>query len=683
MKNSIMQSRFPSIRFSQSVAFVLTFVVFACFFNKAAKADNDLDSLKNAIEHSKNSINRADAYVELSEIVYQTNRDSVIILCTYALRILDTALVDSSRASHRMVLNIKAHALNNIGYVFYSKGDMPKALDYYYEGLKLREAAGDKKGIAESLNNLGVLYKSQGNISKAIETYQKSLDLYTDVKDIEGEATAMGNIGVLYTFENKQDTALAYFLKGLNLQQSMGNKQGVVKLLNNIGNIYEKKSQYDEALKYFFKNMDLLKELNDKEDMANTLYNITQVEYNKSDFIKAQQYGENALQLSQELGIPSDIMRIAKLMFEVYNEKKMLADALTMHILYSTMQDSVNTEESRKAVLQKEFQFEYGKKEAEMKAEQEKRDLISQAESKRQKIAIWLAFIVAIATGTIAILVFRSLKITRKQKLIIEEQKSLVEQKNKDILDSITYAKRLQDAILPSVSLVKKYLPQSFVLYKPKDIVAGDFYWMQHVGDNIFIAACDCTGHGVPGAMVSVVCSGALNRAVKEFHITDPGKILDKTREIVIETFQKSEAEVKDGMDISLAAISYQPIANGHATVKWAGANSPLWYMQNNEVNEIVADKQPIGVQDGQKNFKTNTVTLNKGDVVYMFTDGYIDQFGGPKGKKFKSKPFRELIKTMGLQTMDEQRKILDETFESWKGIHEQTDDVCVIGIRV
>jgi serine phosphatase RsbU (regulator of sigma subunit) len=664
--------------FKVSVALV-AFLLVTGSFNRAYCGITDRDSLNRVIQFSKNNIERANAYVELSELVYLTNIDSVVPLCRSAIKMLDTAVADTSRAVRLRVLNIKAHALNNIGSVFYSKGDLREAIDYYYEGLKLREAVNDKPGLAESLNNLGLLYKSQGNITKAIDNYEKSLTLYTEVKDIRGESTSLGNIGVLYLTSLKLDTALAFFFKGLSLYDSIGNKNGVIKMQNYIATTYQLKKEYDEALKYAFKSLDLLKDVSDKEDEATTLRLITQLEFNKNNYPAAEEYGQKALQDAKDLGFPSDIMNTAKLMYEIYADGKKWSNALDMHVLYSTMQDSVNSQEIRKEVLQKEFQYEYGKKEAEMQAEQEKKDLMTQAESKRQKIAIWLALIIAIATGTIAILVFRSLKTTRKQKLIIEEQKTLVEQKNKDILDSITYAKRLQNAILPQVSAIKQYFPESFVLYRPKDIVAGDFYWMQEVGDSIFIAACDCTGHGVPGAMVSVVCSGALNRAVKEFNITDPGKILDKTREIVIETLQKSDIDVKDGMDISLCAIK----RSEPTIVNWAGANAPLWYAHDAEVQTIIADKQPIGMQDGQKDFTTNRLKLSKGDTIYMFSDGYIDQFGGPEGKKFKSKPFRELIKSMSPQSMDEQRKTLDTTFENWKGDQVQTDDVCIIGIRL
>ncbi|NNM94133.1 MAG: SpoIIE family protein phosphatase [Bacteroidia bacterium] len=277
--------------------------------------------------------------------------------------------------------------------------------------------------------------------------------------------------------------------------------------------------------------------------------------------------------------------------------------------------------------------------------------------------------------------VVRTAEIVR-QKDEIARQKELVESKNKDILDSIAYAKRLQDAILPPVSLIQTYFPDSFVLYKPKDIVAGDFYWMEREGDLILLAACDCTGHGVPGALVSVVCSNALNRSVKEFGITDPGKILDKVRELVLETFEKSENDVKDGMDVSLLAISYQPVANG-LEIQWSGAYNPLWYISGGNLHEVKADKQPIGKYDFKTPFKTHSLKLQKGDCLYLFTDGYADQFGGPKGKKFKYIQLQEKLLAINQQPLYQQKAELEKKLESWKGELEQVDDILIIGIRI
>lgn len=273
---------------------------------------------------------------------------------------------------------------------------------------------------------------------------------------------------------------------------------------------------------------------------------------------------------------------------------------------------------------------------------------------------------------------------TLEQKVIdrtkeLHEQKELVEEKQKEILDSINYAQRLQQAILATPEEIDKHLRNNFLFYLPKDIVAGDFYFFESTDKHLFYAAADCTGHGVPGAMVSMVCANALNRCVYEFNLSDPGAILDKAREIVVATFEKSGAQVRDGMDISLLVLDKEM-----SKVYWAGANNPLWILNpdKGEMREIKANKQPIGKTEDPQPFTTHQAELEKGEVLYLFTDGYPDQFGGPKGKKFKYSNFQKLLIDSYSGDLKSQMITVKNTFQEWRGDLEQVDDVCVIGIQ-
>lgn len=252
--------------------------------------------------------------------------------------------------------------------------------------------------------------------------------------------------------------------------------------------------------------------------------------------------------------------------------------------------------------------------------------------------------------------------------------------KNREIIDSINYAKRIQEAILLPLHLVKNHLPDSFVVFKPKDIVAGDFYWIEEADGKTIFAVADCTGHGVPGAMVSVVCHNALNSSLREFDLTEPGKMLDKTRDLVISQFSKSRQDVKDGMDISLGTLSYET-----GKLEWAGANNPLWILRKNsrEIEEIKPDKQPVGKGNETHRFTTHTFQLNKGDQIYIFSDGFADQFGGERGKKYKYKPFKDLLLANAHKSMEEQKQLILNEFDVWKRDLEQVDDVCILGVRI
>ena len=281
----------------------------------------------------------------------------------------------------------------------------------------------------------------------------------------------------------------------------------------------------------------------------------------------------------------------------------------------------------------------------------------------------------------------------REQKEEVEQQKEIVDKAHQEIRDSINYAKRIQSAILPSQKLVKEYLPESFILYKPKDVVAGDFYWLEYKEGKTLFAAADCTGHGVPGAMVSVVCNNGLNRSVREYGLTEPAEILSKTRDIVIKEFEKSEEAVQDGMDISMCALNTQT-----NQLLWSGANNPIWIINKNRTDwpegsrpfinmeggvEIKPNKQAIGKVYNPQPFTTHKIQLQKGDALYIFSDGYQDQFGGEKGKKFKSINFKKLLLSIQSESMEKQREIIDKVFEEWRGEENQVDDVCVIGVKI
>jgi serine phosphatase RsbU (regulator of sigma subunit) len=262
----------------------------------------------------------------------------------------------------------------------------------------------------------------------------------------------------------------------------------------------------------------------------------------------------------------------------------------------------------------------------------------------------------------------------------IQEQKAELEYKNKEVTDSINYAQRIQRAILPSQQLIESYLPQSFIVYLPKDIVSGDFYWVEKKGDTVFFAVADCTGHGVPGAMMSVICENALNRVLKEFNITKPAQMLDKLSTLVEESFEKSGASMRDGMDIALCALN-----QSLNTLEFAGANNPVYIVRNGSatVAETRGNKQPIGWYEAKKPFTNHEIKLEKGDAVFLFSDGIADQFGGPQGKKFKYKRVKEALALNARLGMNDQKKNITRVYADWKGNIEQVDDVCLMGLRV
>jgi tetratricopeptide (TPR) repeat protein len=595
----------------------------------------------------------------------------------------------------------KASAHNNIGLVYLSQGKYPKALDEMLTALKTLEQLGDKQGAASIHEAIGNLYNEQRDSTKALEEYNKALNTYREMQNENEIANSLCNIGLVYSEQKDKDSlSLKYFRQSLDIRNKIGDNNGIAISLLNMGGIYFQEGKIDITLTCFIRSLTLFEGTGNKDGISNSLNAIGQVYISQKKYNKALEYENKSLALSKEMGsvegIESAYQQLSDLYDSLHNDRK----AFEFYKNYIVEHDSLFNKENTKKTVESEMNFQFEKKQAVEKAEQEQKEEIQKEQERKQTLILYFISGILLLVCGFAVFIFRSLRITSKQKKVIEiksreteeqkkvveERNKIIEEKNKDILDSINYAKRLQDAILPPLSIIKKYLPESFVLYKPKDIVAGDFYWMERAGDTILIAAADCTGHGVPGAMVSVVCSNALNRTVKEFKITEPGKILDKVRELVLETFEKSEDNVQDGMDISLASLSP---SNGGIEVKWAGAFNSLWYVHDGQMHEIAADKQPIGKTDNPKAFTTHAVTFpqivpsgNGGALLYLFTDGYADQFGGPKGKKFKYKQLSEKLLAISQQPLDEQKLQLETTIEEWKGNLEQVDDILVIGIR-
>ena len=572
------------------------------------------------------------------------------------------------------------------------QGYYDKALALFFESLKIDEKYGSKTDEAITLGSIGLIYWDLQNYSKSKQYALKSIEIQKELNHIEGLGNSYTNLGILSFEEEKYDDALDFYYKAIEIFQNLKDFKKLGIVLSNIALLHKYNQNYDKAIEYYLQALKVSEQVNSKTNLTLIYGNLGILYVELKNYKEGEKYITKSFKIATELGSLDDIKQAHDYYTALYDQTNRPALAFKHYQIFIQMRDSLFNIENTKASIARDLQYNFDKKALSDSIDFAKENEIKEVQISKQKAEIKAKQNqqIALYSGLILVIVFAGFmynrfKITKKQKLVIEEQKAIVEsshnlleEKNKEITDSIQYAKRIQNAILPPSKIVKEYLPQSFILYKPKDIVAGDFYWMEHKNDKILFAAADCTGHGVPGAMVSVICNNGLNRSVRELGLTEPGKILDKTREIVIQEFEKSDDEVKDGMDISLCELDLK-----NNILNWSGANNPIWIVRNGELLETKADKQPIGKYAEEKPFTTHTFELQPNDSIYIFTDGFHDQFGGAKGKKFKASPMKELILSIQDKNMDEQKDFINNTFENWKGKLDQVDDVCVIGVKI
>ncbi|MFL5762864.1 MAG: SpoIIE family protein phosphatase [Bacteroidia bacterium] len=540
-------------------------------------------------------------------------------------------------------------------------------------------------GIFKKLDNKGgqlacetiycTTFRSMGQMDKAQAHVQAALQLLPHVNsnEIYGyfKAVAFYQAAEISIELKNFDSAQEYYNEGLKFTGENDELQG--RLLNGLGILYMNLERWDDAITHLLQSLKVIEGQNNTVLESKILSDIGLYYFKTKDYLRSAENQENSLRMRLQSGMQSpaitNYIRLAELCLatgdlEMGSQYGRLAaeyaEKLKVNIkLYEAHQVLA-------AIYEKEGNikkaYEHFRRFHQHKEEVHSQDVMRKVEQLKNQYKVESA---------------------NQEKEIFRLKNVELKAALNEIEQSFRYAKRIQTAILPPEKFVNEILNDSFVLFKPKDIVSGDFYWMEIVDRKILIAAADCTGHGVPGAMVSMVGNNCLNKAVHEFGLEKPSDILNKLTELVEGTFvhkdvQYTEEEIKDGMDISLCCIDPH-----NKQIEWAGANNPFWLLREGKMQEITADKQPIGKFDDRTPFTNHVIPFLEGDCLYLFTDGYADQFGGPAGKKFKYRQLQELLLSINSRPMQEQKRILDERFESWRGVLEQIDDVCIIGVRL
>ncbi len=528
-------------------------------------------------------------------------------------------------------------ALSYLGNVYDSYGEYDKGLASCLRGLKIAEISGFKEEMGDILSTTGNIYLRLTDYQQALACYQKSLSIREDLNEMRAAASSMNLLARTYTLQGDFENGLNYYQRSLKLRKEIEDPALPWTYLG-LAVLYEKKKDNAQALEYYKTCRELNKKNGDRRLELHCLIGIAKQCIVSKDNVQGIQYLNEALSLATAINAKPLQYEVHELLSSIYKSEKNIEKAYTHFKLFHSLREEVlNAESSNKLKNQQiSFALERAEKDAE---------------------------------------------IERIRNVELKTAYDKIDEKNKDITSSINYALRIQRAMLPNIEEVKKVLPQSFILFRPKDIVSGDFYWMEHTEHTLLIAAADCTGHGVPGALMSMLGNEKLKDAAKQ--TADVSALLGIVNREIKKALrqQGKEEDTKDGMDIAACAINISSL-----TLSYSAANRPLWLLRKtaSEIEEIKATKTAIaGYTEDSQTFEKHTFDLQPGDTFYIFSDGFADQFGGENGKKLTTKRFRELVMSMRDRSMPEQLVLLDKAYVDWRGGNEQTDDVLVIGVRV
>ncbi len=728
-------------------SYIFLFALFVLHGGRSFSQKNRIDSLLKVVkglgaEMSSSSLDdtvRIKALIDLSK-EYVFNRDF-----SKSIKYASIAKLISEKLVTALDISISktwlANSLQSIAFTFENQENFPNALAQYKKELVLREAIGEKHSISKCLNKIGEMYNSMDNLDASLEYYYKALSLIDEVNYKDDVLTIYNNIGIAYDRQKNHSKSLEYYVKVLNLSKATNDKNTMGICYSNIGTLYAEDGKNSQALDYFFKFLKIAEELGNKKNIAIAYLNISNVYDVEGNYTKSFEMQFKAIKVFEELGNQSELALIKANIGSSYlslakttsnkNEKdkslreseKYLKESLMLYkkigqiesigqvyydlselamlrgnfesslndyknyILY---RDSLTKLKDNEKSIRAEMNYEFNQKENLSKLALEKNQAVANEESERQKKILYLFVVAFVFTAILAIFIFRSNRNKQKanriitlQKQEVERQKNLAEEKQTQILASINYAKRIQDSVLISEEKITANIPNLFITYIPKDIVSGDFYWYSKQGHESFIVVADCTGHGVPGAFLSMVGSTLLNEIINHKKVFDPALIIKELSIGLSNTFvSKGKDDFnQDGMDISICKID-------HETKKlyFAGANQPIYLVDSKSTKEIKAQISSInGIFALNKN---ETITnfewdLKPDTMVYMSTDGYVDQIGEITNKKFLSSRYEKLLKEINGLPIEKQNQLLEENFDEWMGDSKQIDDVLVIGFRI
>ena len=642
-------------------------------------AQNKFEQLRIKIAKEKIDSLKVNHLMALSSEYLTENPDS-------ALKYAKQALEISTKIDYHEGL---CAGNQRIGVVLQNTGKYNEANKYFFKALQFAEKFNAVKYKVQIFNSIANAFAYQKMFDQALLYYQNTLNLVdsTGYTAIKGTILMnMGNIAYNKGYEKKEfEKAYDYFNQALVLAEKRGDSSLLTSVYGNYALVKTDDEKYDEALYYIKKGIAISEKLGDMDDKVYLNYYAGRANAHTKKFAEAIKHFNASIKYAQLLDDKDYLSENYLCLAELYNETKQHEKAYEYLWKYKLMEDSLLNDETTNQLNELKTIYETDKKEQEIELSHQKLQT-QEGKLKNQQIIIFSSIGGAILLLVVAMVFYSRYQLKQKANKNLELAYNIIEEKNKDITDSINYAQKIQEAILPNEEEIKTALKNYFVFFKPRDVVSGDFYWFHSLTTKNneplnFIAAADCTGHGVPGAMMSMIGSSLLNQIVLENKIDSTGEVLDLLRSGIKAAFKQkaNESKRRDGMDIGLLAFS-----PNHNKLQFSGANNGLYQIRDGILTEVKPDKQAIGENEGVETpFKTTIVETQKNDCFYLFTDGFADQFGGEKGKKFKYAKLKELLISVSTLPMEQQKIKIEQVFTDWKGNIEQVDDVLLIGWKV
>ncbi len=656
----------------------LIFFLFLFSFTAFSQRSEKLKELMNEMQAEKNDTLKVKKMILLSEFLFKSDYAQAVKYSEEGMRL----------ACKYNRTDLQISALNSFADLYWYSADYDKSFSYYFRAYQLADSIHDKGEVSRSLYNLGWLSCIEQKNYKDIGYLYRSLQIAKELKHVGAQMRVFNALGTCYSsmFKAKNDkrdfdSAVHYYNAGIELgRNSKDQMDHVSSYYVNLCDLYFGIGEFYTARGYANQAMDYYRSLDDTVDVVYVIFKMAQCdfEFGKQDqalriykssydlFVK-QGYKEAEIEALHSLASGNYRVKNYKDAYDYYEKYIKLKTEIDEHSYSTTLKGMENSNSLDRA------------KASVMQLQQIKE--IEELKNKKKTIYLSVLGGVGIVIFVIAYLLFRQNKLRQLTNLKLTEQNKIINEKKREIEQSIEYAQGIQTVFLPSEEELKLLLRDNFILYKPKDVVSGDFYWYMATDNGILLACADCTGHGVPGALMSMVGINTLQQLCVERKILSPGLILKYLNAEIKNSLKQNtdESKQRDGMDIVL--IHLDPTMR---KLTFAGANRPLYIIRNREVTEYKATKHAIGgFTKYDQNFEETKIELEGGDFICLSTDGYADQFGGPNGKKLMTKKLKELLSEVSFFGANEQKTKLEEAFNNWKGDHAQIDDVCIIGLKV